>query len=154
MNLYPIIWFSPAVAVLGPNLLPPGTLGVIPIDMKDGVMKQLTAAHVSLTQDFSLRSWISLYIDGISLMPNPGHFPLLRGNGLPIVLYHRFPPIFPCIPVRVTKPAIYYFNILNLTNEGNQFTFAMQIVESGSALAMMPIAEVAVTDNTVEPMWP
>lgn len=146
MNLYPVIIFRPAVVVRGPNLLPPGTLGVVPINMTDDdIIVQVKIVHVSLTQDFSLRYWVSPFIDGLSVMPHPGFFPVLRGNGLPIVLYSHFPPLYPCIPVLIRRRAVHYFNVLNLTNEGNQFTFEMSISVTGTALAGYPIAEIPIS---------
>lgn len=129
MSLYPIITIDAAAAADGPNALASGTLAVIPIDMTVHAMVQLAIAQASLTQDFSLRGWISALPDGASLTPYPGVFPVSRVAGMPIVVYGvlQTPPS-PCIAVPIMRPDIYYLNLLNLTNEPNQFLFALTVL--------------------------
>lgn len=121
MPLYPVIDLDPMVATSDFNLIPSGSLVTIVIDMIATTLSVLTLIQVSLTQDFSLRGWISSAPDGIPI----GHYmPILRVGGWPIVVY--VPPETPpedCIPIAVESRR-YYLNILNLTNEANVFKFS------------------------------
>ncbi len=130
MSLYPIIQIDPSIAVLDPNKIPSGTLIVIPIDMTTVNMTSLTISQVSNTQDFSLRAWVSIYRDGDALpspalpQPSSGIYPVLRWVGLPLVLYlPGFTPPDDTVPIALPGPGLYYFNLLNLTNELNYFGF-------------------------------
>lgn len=127
MSLFPITLLDPTTAASGFNTLSSGTLVVIPLDMTTVVMTQVTVVQASLTQDYSLRGWISVYPDGIALA---SVFPILRGNGLPIVVYAPLhTPPEACIPIAVPASGIYYLNVLNLTNESNVFAFTKTDLE-------------------------
>lgn len=129
MSLYPTLLIDATTAADGPNAVPSGTLALVPIDMTQRVMVQIDVAQASLTQDFSLRGWISTTADQESLVAYPGYFPLLRGNGLSIVLFLPLhTPPAACIAVPVVRPIVYYLNILNLTNEVNAFVFSMTVL--------------------------
>lgn len=129
MSLFPITILDPITAASGFNTLLSGSLVVIPLDMTFAAMTQITIVQASLTQDFSLRGWISVYPDGIALA---SVFPILRGNGLPIVIYVPLQtPPNDCIPIAVPASGIYYLNVLNLTNESNVFAFTKADLEVG-----------------------
>ena len=117
MSLYPTTVLDATTAASGNNLIPSGTLLVIPIDMTVTQMTQIGLAQLSLTQDYSLRTWVSVYPDG---MPIGGIFPILRFASLPFTIYiaGQTPPQNTGYGVLVT-PGSYYLNILNLTNEAN-----------------------------------
>lgn len=132
MNLYPITVLDPMTAASGFNSLSSGSLVVIPLDLTTVAMTQVTVVQASLTQDFSLRGWISLYPDGIALAND---FPILRGNGLPIVIYVPLQtPPDDCIPVAVPASGLYYLNILNLTNVANIFAFTKADLKANVAV--------------------
>jgi hypothetical protein len=127
MSLYPTVVLDPTVAMSGPNLAPSGSLITLPLDMSVVLMKQIIVAQLSLTEDFSLRAWVSIYPNGISLITPawPDTFALSRMTPRPLVLYVRgqIPPdetiLVPVVPGQ------YYLNILNLTNQLNLFGFTM-----------------------------
>lgn len=120
MSLYPTTIIDPDAA-LGNNAIASGTLICIPIDMTSSQMVQIVLSQLSLTQDYSLRTWVSVYPDGNAIAP--GLFPILRNGGLPFIVYvpGQTPPSN-TYAIRVT-PGSYYLNILNLTNEANVFSF-------------------------------
>ena len=122
MSLYPTTVLDATTAASGNNLIPSGTLLVIPIDMTFTQMTQIGLAQLSLTQDYSLRTWVSVYPDG---MPIGGIFPILRFASLPFTIYiaGQTPPQNTGYGVLVT-PGSYYLNILNLTNEANVLRFS------------------------------
>lgn len=122
MSLYPTTVLDATTAASGNNLIPSGTLLVIPIDMTVTQMTQIGLAQLSLTQDYSLRTWVSVYPDG---MPIGGIFPILRFASLPFTIYiaGQTPPQNTGYGVLVT-PGSYYLNILNLTNEANVLRFS------------------------------
>lgn len=122
MSLFPITELDANTAAQGNNLLPAGTLIVIPIDMTSVRMTQITVAQVSATQDYSMRTWLSEFPDGVAIAPGP--FPVLRTSGLPFVVYitGQTPPDG-CYAMLVT-PGTYILNIVNLTNEANLFSFS------------------------------
>lgn len=122
MSLYPIIELDPEIAALDPNMLPAGTLIVLPVDMSSVQMVQIVLVQLSQTQDYSMRTWLSRYPDGIAIAP--GVFPVLRGQGLPFVIHtaDQTPPENTnAIQVEAGN---YILNILNLTNEINVFSFS------------------------------
>lgn len=120
MSLYPTTIIDPDAA-LGNNAIASGTLISIPIDMTNSQMIQIVLSQLSLTQDYSLRTWVSIYPDGKAIAP--GLFPILRNGGLPFIVYvpGQTPPSN-TYAIQVT-PGSYYLNILNLTNEANVFSF-------------------------------
>lgn len=122
MNLYPITILDAATAGSANNLMPSGTMLVIPIDMNDIQMTQISMAQLSLTQDYSLRTWVSLYPASI---PIDGLYPILRAASVPFIIYvaGQTPPAN-TKPILVT-PGRYFLNILNLTNEQNVLAFSM-----------------------------
>ena len=122
MSLYPTIVLDAATAALDNNFIPPGTLVVIPIDMTVPQMTQISMAQLSLTQDYSLRTWVSVYPGGRVI---DALFPILRTVGLPFIIYvaGQTPPANATYTILVT-PGNYYLNILNLTNEANVFAFS------------------------------
>lgn len=105
-----------------PNLLPPGNLIVVPLDMTIVQMTQIMLQQMSNTQDYSMRAWISQFPGGIPL--GSGIYSVLKfGAGLPIIVHvaSQTPPenTFPVL----VSPTEYFVNILNLTNEANFFGF-------------------------------
>ena len=102
------------------TLMPSGALIVIPIDMLGVQMTQISMAQLALTQDYSLRTWVSLDPDGLAI---ERYFPILRTGGVPFVIYIAgFTPPANTSPILVT-PGSYFLNILNLTNEQNVLAF-------------------------------
>ena len=122
MSLYPTTFLDATTAAADNNLMPPGTLTVIPINMTVTQMTQINLAQLSLTQDYSMRMWVSVYPDGI---PIGGMYPILRFAGLPFTIYiaGQTPPQNTGYAINVT-PGRYYLNILNLTNEANVLRFS------------------------------
>lgn len=127
MALYPITTLTPATASVEPNLLPSGTLFVIPIDMTTVNMTQLTLNQMSNTQDYSMRAWVSQFPDGIPLPSSVGTgiYPVMKWDGLPIVVYlsGQTPPEN-TYSIEVPSSGIYNLNVLNLTNMANYFGFS------------------------------
>lgn len=121
---YPIYTISPESASASANALPSGCVAVIPIDMTVTRMTSILLAQLTLTQDFSLRTWVSIFQNGIPVNPQPNTYPVLKVNGFALVLY--VPPETPpsgTIPIPVSSGK-YYLNVLNLTNEANLFSFS------------------------------
>jgi len=125
MALYPTITIDPVLAASEYfNNLPSGTLALIPLDMRTVMMTEITIAQASLTQDYSLRGWVSAYPDGMSVVLPPANvFAIMRTGGVPIVVHtaSQTPPD-DCIAV-VIASGQYYLNVLNLTNAANVFAF-------------------------------
>jgi hypothetical protein len=121
MSLYPVTITDPATVSVGNNGIASGTLIAVSIDMTSTQMMQIVMAQLSLTQDYSLRTWVSVYPDGNAIAP--GVFPILR-NGIPFIIYvaGQTPPSN-TYAILVT-PGSYFLNILNLTNENNVFAFS------------------------------
>ena len=126
MDLYPTTVLDAATAASDNNTIPSGNLIVIPIDMTVTQMTQITLRQISLTQDYSLRMWLSVYPHGMTV--EPGMFPVLRFGGVPFVIYvaPQTPPS-DTYPIFVL-PGVYMMNILNLNNETNMFTFSQTIL--------------------------
>lgn len=126
MSLYPITIMTAQALSVNPNLLLPGNMIAVPLDMTVNQMVQIFLQQQSNTQDFSIRAWISQYQDGIAL--GSGIYPLLRFGGFPIVAHitTQTPPEA-SFPVLV-PPGEYFVNILNLTNEPNVFGFAQTVL--------------------------
>jgi hypothetical protein len=127
MALYPTVILDPTVAMTGPNLLPSGSLVALPIDMSVVRMTQIILGQLSMTEDFGLRAWVSLYANGISLIAPawPDTFSLSRMTPRALVIYVRgqTPPLDTILVPIV--PGHYYLNILNLTNSLTMFGFTM-----------------------------
>lgn len=97
--------------------IPSGALVSWPLDLTSASMIQIILAQLSLTQDYSLRAWISVYVNGIPLAP--GYVPVMQTGGLPLVVYisPQTPPANTfAVPV---SPGLYVLNVFNLTNEAN-----------------------------------
>jgi hypothetical protein len=121
VSLYPITYLDAATAVLQNTLMPSGALVVIPIDMLTVQMTQINMAQLALTQDYSLRTWVSLDPDGLAI---ERYFPILRTGGVPFVIYIAgFTPPTNTYSILVA-PGNYFLNILNLTNEQNVLAFS------------------------------
>jgi hypothetical protein len=119
--LYPSITLDPLIANLHNNVVPSGTLVVLPIDMTSVQMTQIKMLQISFTQDFSLRAWLSVYPGGTPLPP--GYFPLLRTSGVPFVVYCAGQTPSPPDLASLVEPGRYMLNVLNLTNVENEFSF-------------------------------
>jgi len=117
MSLYPIIPITPSG---NPIIAPSGNLLIATIDMTTTTMLKINLTHLSSSQDYSLRLWLSVQPDGMALAP--GHFPLLHSAMLPIIVYTTGQPPDNTIAIRVS-PGQYALNILNLTNEQNVLAF-------------------------------
>jgi hypothetical protein len=126
MTLYPTITLDPLTTVIGGNIVPAGSLVIMPIDMSAVLMRQIIVGQISQTEDFGMRGWVSLYPNGISLITGLNAvFPLMRMSPQPLVVYvqGQSPPLG-SIQALVT-PGLYYLNILNLTNTQSMFALAM-----------------------------
>jgi hypothetical protein len=131
MSLYPITTLDATTAGLNPNGIMPGTLIVIPIDMTTVQMTSFDLQHLSNTQDYSLRAWLSKYPDGVPIPSSidgvatiaAGIYAIIKFSKLPMVIYiaGQTPPI-DSFDILVS-PGLYNLNILNLTNEVNVFGF-------------------------------
>ena len=127
MSLYPIVILTPSEASIAPNLIMPGNLIVIPLDMTTIQMTSIDLQQVSNTQDYSMRAWLSVYQNGAPLPSSDGVsgiFPIIKFSLFPIIIYieSQTPPAN-SFPILVT-PGLYNLNILNLTNERNVFNFS------------------------------
>lgn len=95
-----------------------GNLIVFPVDSSGFDMLQITLTQLSQTQDYSLRFWVSVYPNGMPLIP--GYVSILKAGGLPLVLFASglIPPTDSLLcPIAIRQQ--YMVNVLNLTNEPN-----------------------------------
>jgi hypothetical protein len=122
--LYPYAVFAPGVAAQEPQLLPAGTLALIPLDLSVVQMMKLVLAQASFTEDYGMHAWISRYPAGSSLLTALDVFPLMRMAPRPVVLYvpGQTPP--DATYLAPVEPGAYYLNVLNLTNSLSRFSFA------------------------------
>jgi hypothetical protein len=122
--LYPSFVLDPVLAAANPNVIPSGTLALIPIDMTVTQMTKIIVTQVSLTQDFGLRGWVSQYPLGISLIvPLPDTFSLSRMTPAPLLIYVVDQIPLPDMILAPVLAGLYYLNILNLTNLPAVFAF-------------------------------
>lgn len=124
MPIYPITITDTDTLSVDPNLLLPGNMTCVPIDMTTVRMTQITMQQLSNTQDYSLRAWVSLYREGVALGDDSKKtYTIMRNILLPIIIYTagQVPPV-ESFSVLV-EPNYYFLNILNLTNEANYFSF-------------------------------
>lgn len=126
MSLYPTTVIDGTTLALDPNRILPGNLIVSPVDMTVTQMLQITLQQMANTQDFSLRTWVSLYPDGIAFAP--GNIPILKWANVPIVIYVPS-QIIPEDTIGIlVQPGKYFLNILNLTNEHNVFGYSQTVL--------------------------
>ena len=121
MSLYPTTILDAESAGLRPNPIPSGSLIVIPIDMTTVAMTQVMLVQVSYTQDYSLRTWLSLHPDGLAIA---GVIPILKTAGIPLVIHIADQILPPDVNAIAVEPGQYMLNVLNLTNEANVFSFS------------------------------
>lgn len=121
MALYPTTVIDNATLAQEPNFINPSSLIVTPIDMTTAQMVQIDVQQMSNTQYFSLRAWVSQFQNGIAFAP--GNYPVLTWAGALIVIY--VPGQTPSANTFAIQVPVgtYWFNILNLTNEHNVFSF-------------------------------
>ena len=122
--LYPHILIDTVTAGNGPNLLPSGTLALVPLDMTLTQMTRIIVTQVSLTQDFGMRFWPSAKPCGpsiISTWPRELAVSRMTPEALFIYAIGQTPGSGSLAQV---APGLYYLNILNLTNCPSVFMFS------------------------------
>jgi hypothetical protein len=123
--LYPSIQLDPITATGTPNLLPSGTIALIPLDMSVVRMMQIILVQVSLTEDFGMQAWVSQVPAGLSLItPFPNVFPLVSTTPRPLIIFLRGQTPTPGAILAQVISGQYYLNVLNLTNSPTMFGFA------------------------------
>jgi hypothetical protein len=134
--LYPITILQPEDAEFVPNIIYQGCMTVIPFTLNVGGGIIFSALQAALTEDFSIRAWFSLMPNSNPIIIDPpilSTFSLLR-TPFEIVVYD--PDVSPPAPLSNTTyqslyplpPGQLYFNLLNLINKPNIFTFAMNVI--------------------------
>lgn len=134
--LYPITFLLPEDAEFVPNIINQGCMTVIPFTLNEGGGIIFSALQAALTEDFSIRAWFSLEPNSNPIIIDPpilSTFSLLR-TPFEIVVYD--PSVDPPAPLSNTTyqslyglpPGPLFFNLLNLINKPNIFTFGMTVV--------------------------
>ena len=115
--------------IQGLNLLNSSSLLLVPIIISSGIGITLSMEQVAPTQDYSMRSWISLLGDGNFYPTNTSFWYLPRIISQLVLVYDfNFPvPVGNYLTIPV-PPGNYLLNILNLVNAQNYFGFTSTIL--------------------------
>jgi hypothetical protein len=136
--LYPISVLEPADASLGYNTILQGCMVVIPFTLNENGAIIMKAVHAALTEDYSIKCWFSLLPNGSPINyepPTNATFSLLR---LPFEIVVYDPATEPPGTLNGEEvmqilnplpPGQLYFNLLNLINKQNIFTFSMTVID-------------------------
>lgn len=136
-NLYPITIAQLDQIIAVPNQINQGSMWCVPITLEAGTANTIVALQASVTEDFSIRSWFSLQPNANSLfLDNEKAFFNLLRIPTQLVMYDQnyAPPqlVNPKTQYQILfplQPGNYYMNFLNLINQKNVFTFAINVVE-------------------------